>query len=191
MKKFLSAIFAAVLGASALFAGDVEDVKFTVTKFNEHASKGEFEQCLTMSTSDFQIVDKAGGIMSREMIELTFLALDGEHFKECMIVAFMQQNGGRKPSPEEITTVDMLANDPDMIKAYKKNAAAVRKYLIATAELEYKTMKFVKVDVSGDNATVVYEHDGKDKSGKISTETSTTLLRKVDGVWKISKGITK
>ena len=84
MKKFFAAIFAAVLGASALLAGDAEDVKAVLVRQCELTAAGDFAGVAASLAPDYVEMTPLG-VFNRTQIRWACEAWDGKHPEEYML----------------------------------------------------------------------------------------------------------
>ena len=188
MKKLFAAVFAFLLGASSLFAGDVEDVKAVVLKDWQLASQGKFADLLTQRTADYVEVN-GERIFPYEHIRWTVLALDGKHPEEFILMMLVAQSRGNlKLTPDMRAKISEAARSPEFIESYKNGIGKMAAMLQTDAAFQLETLKLIDIKVDGDAATVVCEFDSK-ASGSVVHKIETVSLRKVDGAWKICKAV--
>lgn len=191
MKKFFAVVLTAVLGISALFAGDVEDVKAVLVKDMELGAQGKFIEMLALRTPDYVEVDKHG-TFNYEHFKWSILMLDGEHPEEFVLTVWALHTRGTeaRPTAEQMAKIRELAGNPEFVKSYRESIPKIVSGLKDDQALQLKTTKFVSVDIDGDTATAVAEYDTKSPNG-VTHKIGTAILRKVNGAWKIRKVVSK
>lgn len=190
MKKFLSAIFAAALGAASLCAGDAEDVKAVIFKNLELQERHDFKALPALYSRDYLQIDARGGSYDYVMLTLLCVAMDGRHPEEFLQYVEMLKNGGRLPSPETMAQIGQMVLDPAVVRVYKAALVRILAYVDKESAARRKSVEFVRFEVRGDLATVVEEYDGCDpESGAPKHKTFTTVLRREDGVWRLFRVI--
>ena len=192
MKKFLAAIFAAALGVSALFAGDVEDVKAVMDRNQELQERHDFRTLPALYSRDYMQIDARGESFDFVMMKLLCVAMDGRLPEEFLQYIVMQKNGGRLPSPESMTRISLMVLDPEVVREYKSALVRILAYCDKESAAWRKSVKFLRFEVKGDLATVVEEYDGYDpESGAPKRKTVTVVLRRENGVWRYFRVIDK
>ena len=189
MKKFFAAILTAVLGISALCAGEQEDIKAVIVRSGELASQGRFAEVLALHTPDFVDIDEEGTV-TYEQLKWVFLALDGKHPEEFLLTALVVQSRGefKAPTAEQMARIREAARDPQFLQEYKARAPQLLASFKDFQAFQLKTLQIVSITVDGDSAVAVIEYDSN-ASGGVKHKIDTTTLRKVDGSWKICKSV--
>ena len=191
MKKFFAAVLTAVLGISALCAGEKEDIKALLIKDLELSAQGRLAEALALRTPDFVEIDETG-TFTYEQSRWMSLALDGEHPEEFLLTLLAVKSHGafKAPTAEQMARIREEARKPEFLQGYKRLVPQLLASIKADQELQLKTLKFVSITVDGDAATAFIEYDS-DTSGSVEHRICTVTLRKVDGNWKICKGVVK
>ena len=191
MKKFFAAVLTAVLGISALCAGEKEDIKALLIKDLELSAQGRFAEALALRTPDFVEIGEHG-TFTYEQSRWLSLALDGEHPEEFLLTLLAVESRGefKAPTAEQMARIREEARKPEFLQGYKELVPQLLASLKDDQALQLKTLKFVSITVDGDAAVAVIEYDSKSSKG-IKHEVGTITLRKVDGSWKICKGVIK
>ena len=188
MKKFFAILLVALFGAMPLFADDVADVKEVIRKDYEMGMNFDLSGVLALRTPDYQGTLPDGTLINYEMAKLMCVALDGKHPEEFLLFTLMAQ--GVTPTEEMKAKIRENAKSPELVKEYETMVIPMMRVLQKIGMgLVLKTMKFVSVDVNGDNATVVYESLTIDKNADIRDATGTTTLRRVNGAWLICRSV--
>ena len=187
MKKFFAAIFAAVLGASALLAGDAEDVKAVLVRQCELTAAGDFAGVAASLAPDYVEMTPLG-VFNRTQIRWACEAWDGKHPEEYMLTVCMQQTKGYGPDAAMEKEARIAARKPEFIKFYEKQIAEMVPRLKASAALSLKTARFIDIKIDGDSARVVYEYDALDLAdGSVRHRTAIAALRRIDGKWLVAQ----
>ena len=189
MKKTVAMLV--MLAAAMLCAGEAENVKAVVVKDWQLAAQGKFAESLALRTPDFVEIDETG-TFTYEQSRWLSLALDGEHPEEFLLTLLAGKSHGafKAPTAEQMARIREEARKPEFLQGYKRLVPQLLASLKADQELQLKTLKFVSITVDGDAATAVIEYDS-DTSGSVEHRIYTVTLRKVDGNWKICKGVVK
>ena len=191
MKKLFAAVLTAVLGISALCAGEKEDIKSLLIKDLELSAQGRLAEALALRTPDF-VESGENGDMTYEQCKWLCLGLDGEHPEEFLLTLLAAESRGefKTPTPEQMARVRELARDPEFLQKYKELAPQLLAIFKADQEHQLKTLKFVSITVDGDRAVAVIEFDSAPPKG-VKHNVGTITLRKVDGSWKICKAVSE
>ena len=186
MKKIALLFLCLFAGVTSLFAGEAA-VKQTIINELKLCAAGDIKATLKYYTKDFVVTDLDDGEkLSYREIELMATAMDGKHPEEFVLVAFQIQSG-KKPTPEQEKQLRAMAHSAQVKAEYPKLCKDFIAYTKKSSKIELKTLKFVKVDVKGNQATVVGEYETLDSEDRTMTKrikkVATRKLRKVNGVW--------
>ena len=191
MKKFLVSLLVAALGTMSLFAGDAENVKAVIIRDCELTKNGDFAASLALRTRDYRGNDSRGVTFNYEQTKWMLLALDGRHPEEFWLFLYAVKNHGAMPPEDQRPRMHRLAHTPKYVELYEKTWPELAAAAKAAAESELKTIKFIDVKISGNNAVVVFEYAIEDESGVLKTNIDTVSMRKVDGKWLMYQTVTK
>ena len=189
MKKLFAMIFSAVMGVSSLSAGDVEDVKAVFDRQHELSVAGDFVGVEAALTPDYISIEPHG-VFNLTHIKWVHAIMDGKHPEEFMLGNFSVRNRGAIPDAEMERNLRLAARNPEFVKFYEELVAKRLPLLKNAAEHAYKTRKYIDIRIDGDSARVVSEceiPDIVDSDGAIKRQVSVTILRKIDGKWRIAK----
>ena len=191
MKKFFAAVLTAVLGISALCAGEKEEVRALLIKDLELSAQGRLAEALALRTPDF-VESGENGDMTYEQCKWLCLGLDGEHPEEFLLTIVAAQSRGafKTPTPEQMARVRELARGPEFLQKYKELVPQLLAIFKADQARQLKTLKFVSITVDGGRAVAVIEYDSESPNG-VKHKVGTITLRKVDGSWKICNAVLK
>ena len=194
MKKILLTLFALTLSLTSIFANEAA-VKEAIIRNAKLQSEGKTMDVLNYYTSDYVEVDLDGNTKINYN-EAAFMvkALDGKHPEEFMIWMSRMEDG-KDPDAQEMKNLRVFIQTAE----FKKSYSHICNQVIATAkklgELELKTIKFVNVEVKGNDAIAVVEYkvyDPADTDWKTTfTKRDTIKLRKVNGVWMYYESASK
>lgn len=162
---------------------DVADIKAVILKDAEFCVKGDFAEKLALYAPDYVQIHPDGTSCNYEFIKWLLVAFDGKHPEEFMLAGATMEHNGVMPSAELRAEIRKAARDPGFIKRYEAICPAFFSAAQTKVALRLKTQKFVRVQVDGDQATVVIEYDTKDENGAVRHEMATCSLRRVNGKW--------
>lgn len=191
MKKFLVALMVVLCGAVSLFADDVADVKAVLERQYELFAAGDFIGMEAALTPDY-ITIEPHGIFNLTHIKWMHVSMDGEHPEEFMLGNFALRTHGAIPNAEMEKKLRQRARNPEFVKFYEELVAKRLPLLKKAAEYGHKTNKDIDIRIDGDSARVVSECDIPDivdSDGAIKRQVSITILRKIDGKWRIAKSV--
>ena len=121
-------------------------------------------------------------------------ALDGKHPEEFIIMVYKARNK-IDPDPEAEKSLREYARKEQFRLAYPKLCNMMLPLMKKAGEIELKSIKFIKVEINNNLATVVTEYEtldtAKPEQGITIRKTETAKLRKVNGVWKFYERATK
>ena len=189
MKKLLVAIFAAVLGVASLFAGDAEDIKAVFAEQRKLFLAGDFVGMEAALTPDYISIEPHG-IFNLTHIKWMHTTMDGKHPEEFMLGNFSLRTRGAIPDAEMERKLRIAARNPEFVKFYEELVAKRLPLLKKAMEHGHKTSKYIDIRIDGDSARVVSEceiPDIVDSDGAIKRQVSVTILRRIDGKWRIAK----
>ena len=188
MKKVLLALFTLALCLSSLFANEAA-VKQVIIDELKLCAAGDLKSALKYYSRNFVSInlDKGRKLYYHEM-ELMATSLDGKHPEEFMLM-IVQIQTGKAPTAEQAKELKKMAQSEQIKAVYQKYCDEIMSLAIKTSKIELQTLKFMKVDVKGNNATVVKKYQTIDTANKSLTrkvwKQSTIKMHKVNGSWKI------
>ena len=186
MKKLLLSLFTLILGLTSLLA-DEAAVKETIIRDIKLPIEGKFAETLKYYTPDIVSIDMD---QNRKLyykdILLMSKGMDGKHPEEFMLMVFKARSM-KDPDPNQEKAIREYAKTEKFLLTYPRVCDMMTSYVKQACEIELKTMKFIKVEIKGDLATVVTEYESLEVAKKelnvTVKKTSTHKLRKVNGVW--------
>ena len=187
MKKLLLALFTLTLSLSSLFANE-SAVKETIIRDIKFAIHGNFADPLKYYTQDIVDIDlDVNRKLYYKDILLMSKALDGKHPEEFLFMLYKAQSM-KDPDPNQEKAIREYAKSEQFLLTYPRLCDMMKSIIKQASEIELRTIKFVKVEIKGDLATVIVEYESLEVAKKelnvTSRKTSTHKLRKVNGVWK-------
>ena len=192
MKKFLTVLLVALLGAMPPFADDAADVKAVIVSDFELQKAGDFAGKLALYAPDYLEMDPDGKTIDYKQAKLVMQAFDGKHPKAILLLVAMEHLKGAEIPPDMMARIDETARNPEFVKQYEAAVPNAVAMLKAEADLELKTLAFVSVKVEGDKAVALVEYDSKDpKTGEIKRKVVNVSLRKTDGKWLFYRSVIK
>ena len=191
MKKFFAFLLVALCGVSSLFADDVADVKAVIIRDCELAAKRNFAASLVLRTRDYRNTDSHGATFNYEQVKWMLLSLDGKHPVEFWLFLYSVRHNGAMPSEDQLRRMNQLAHTPKYVKLYEKTWPMVAAFAQKEAASELKTIKFIDVKISGNDAVVVLEYASADESGALKTKIDTVSLRRINGKWLMYRTVTQ
>ena len=189
MKKFWFALLFVLCAAVSLFADDVADVKAVIVKDCELAAKRNFAASLALRTRDYRCTDSYGITFNYEQTKWMFLALDGQHPVEFWLYLYSVRHKGAMPPEDQLSRMNQLARTPKYVKLYEKTWPEVAAFAQKEPASELKTIKFIDVKISGNDALAVFEYASEDDSGALKTKIEKVYLRKNKGAWKMYRAV--
>ena len=186
MKKLLLTLFTLTLSLTSLFANEAA-VKETIIRDIKFVVDGKIAETLKYYTPDIVSIDFDTGrkLYYNDML-LMSKGMDGKHPEEFIIMLYKAQSN-KDPDPNQEKALREYAKSGQFLLAYPKLCDMMESIIKQACEIELKTIKFVKVEINGDRATVVVEYESLDVTKKelnvTNRKTATHKLRKVKGVW--------
>ena len=187
MKKLLLTLFTLTLSLTSLFANEAA-VKETISRDIKLAIDGKFAETLRYYTPDIVSIDmdQKRKLYYKDIL-LMSKGMDGKHPEEFMLMVFKARSM-KDPDPKQEKAIRAYARTEQFQLAYPRLCDMMTSFVKQASEIELKTMKFIKVEIRGDLATVVVEYESLEVAKKelnvTIKRTSTHKLRKVNGVWK-------
>ena len=190
MKKILL-MLVAVMCLSSLFAKDAAAVKQTVIRDLELQRDGKFLEALNNYTKDAVVINlDTNRRVKYEDLHLSAVAIDGKHPEELIMFIFKAQNK-RNPTPEEAEQLKQRAKTEQFLLAYPMLCNTLKSAVMKSGEINLKTLKFINVKVTANQATASYDYEdlniGNLLSETIEKFTAAVKFRKENGSWKITE----
>jgi hypothetical protein len=189
MKKFIVTLLVSLCGAVSLFAGDAEDIKALFYRQYELFVAGDFAALEAALTPDF-ITIESHGVFNLTHIKWAYASMDGKHPEEFMLGNFAVRTRGNGPDAEMEKKLRLRARRPEFVKFYEGLVAKRLPLLKKAAELGHRTNKYIDIRIDGDSARVLSECeilDIVDTGGTVVRQVNVTVLRRIDGKWKIAQ----
>ena len=186
MKKLLYALFSLIFCLTSLFANEAA-VKETIIRDIKFAADGKFAETLKYYTQDVVSInlDENRKLYYKDILLMT-KAMDGNHPEEFILMVYKAQSD-KDPDPKQEKTLRAYARTEQFQLGYPKLCDMMVSIVKQASEIELKTIKFIKVEIKGNLATVITEYESLDVTKKelntTNRKTSTCKLRKVNGVW--------
>lgn len=189
MKRIFAVLLVALCGAVSLFADDVADVKAVSEKQYELFVAGDFVGMAAALAPDFVQIE-SHGVFNLKHVKWMYASLDGKHPEEFMLGSFALRTRGNGPDAEMEQKLRLSARNPKFIKFYEEHLAKRLPLLKKAAEQANRTCKYIDIRIDGDSARVVSECeilDIVDTGGTVMHQVSVTVLRRIDGKWRIAQ----
>ena len=189
MKKFFVTLLVSLCGAVSLFAGDAEDIKALMDKQYELFIAGDFVGMEAALTPDF-ISMESHGIFNLTQVKWMHASMDGKHPEEFMLGNFAVRTRGNGPDAEMEKKLRLAARRPEFVKFYEEHVAKRLPLVKKAVEQGYKTNRYIDIRIDGDSARVLSECeilDIVDTGGTVVRQVNVTVLRRIDGKWKIAQ----
>lgn len=189
MKKFFVSLLIALCGAVSLFADDVADIKSVFEKQYELLVAGDFVGMQAALTPDYISIE-SHGVFNLTHIKWMYASMDGKHPEEFMLGIFALRNRGACPDAEMEKKLRQSARGPEFKKFYEEHIAKRLPLLKKAAKQAHETHKYIDIRIDGDSARVVSECDILDivdTGGTVMHQVTVTILRRIDGRWRIAK----
>ena len=188
MKKLI-ALLSLVLLMSVSFA-DENGIKQTIVQVNQLMMDGKIADIQKYYTKDYSSVSRNNNKMTSKDLQDLVLLLDGKHPELFMTFLFKAQ-AKRDPSPEEKKELKTAAQSDQIKLIYPVFCEKMMSVMKNTAKLEHDSLKIIKIEVNGTQATAVYEYETLDANDLILSKkikvTSTSKFRKENGIWKFAE----
>ena len=194
MKKLLLTLFILSLSLTSLYANE-SAVKQTIIRDIKLSAECKFTEALQYYTKDTVSIDidQNRKLYYKDML-LMAKAMDGKHPEEFIIMVYNARHM-KDPDPNEEKTLREYARTEQFRIAYPKLCGLMLPIMKKAGEIELKSIKFIKVEIKNNLATVVAEYESPDVAKSalnvMVRKTTTAKLRKENGVWKFYERTTK